>query len=63
MKLIFKTLVTSADTIQVTSDGVSYKSYDVENAKKKNGILFTSDNCPDLTKISINGSLFYSLKF
>lgn len=34
MRLIFKTLVTSADTIQVTSDGVSYKSYDVENAKK-----------------------------
>lgn len=35
MKLIFKTLVTSADTIQVSFDGVSYKSYDVENAKKK----------------------------
>ena len=62
MKLILKTLVTSADTIQVSFDGVSYKSYDVENAKK-NGILFTSDNCPDLTKISIKGSLFYSLKF
>lgn len=30
MKLIFKTLVTSADTIQVSFDGVSYKSYDVE---------------------------------
>ena len=24
---------------------------------QKNGILFTSDNCPDLTKISINGKL------
>ena len=35
MKLILKTLVTSADTIQVSFDGVSYKSYDVENAKKK----------------------------
>ena len=62
MKLIFKTLVTSADTIQVSFDGVIYKFYDVENAKK-NGILFTSNDCPDLTKININGSLFYSLKF
>ena len=30
---------------------------------QKNGILFTSDNCPDLTKISINGSFFIALNF
>lgn len=40
MKVIFKTLVTSADTIQVSFDGVSYKPYDVENAKKWNFVYF-----------------------
>lgn len=40
MKLIFKTLETPADTIHVSFDGVSYKSYDVENAKKWNFVYF-----------------------
>ncbi len=35
MKLVFTKLETSAKEIKVTFDGVTYKSYNVEELKKK----------------------------
>lgn len=40
MKLVFTTLEIPANTIQVSFDGVNYKSYEVENAKKWDYVYF-----------------------
>lgn len=55
MKMTFNKLITPSSTIEVSFDGgLTYTTYDVESCKT-NGIVFTEEMCPDLTKISIKG--------
>ena len=55
MKLVFTKLETPATEIKVAFDGVNYKSYNVDEIKSTGYISFTEKECPDLTKVKIQG--------
>lgn len=55
MKLVFTKLETPATEIKVAFDGVNYKSYNVDEIKSTGYIQFTEKECPDLTKVKIQG--------
>ena len=55
MKLVFTKLETPATEIKVAFDGVNYKSYNVDEIKSTGYIPFTEADCPDLTKVKIQG--------
>ena len=57
MKIIFTTLKTVSPTIKVSfNHGQSWNTYNV-NDVKENGITFTDEDCPDLSKILIQGQV------
>lgn len=64
MKLVFTKLETDATEIKVTFDGVNYKSYNVDKLRDIGYIQFTEKDCPDLTKVKIQGkfSTFNSIE-
>ena len=55
MKLVFTKLETPATEIKVAFDDVNYKSYNVDEIKTNGFISFTEEECPDLTKVKIQG--------
>ena len=55
MRLVFKKLRTPASTIKVSFDGETYRTYDVNTIKNQGYIEFTEQDCPDLTKLKIQG--------
>lgn len=55
MKLLFTKLETPSSEIKVTFDGVNYQTYNVDELKSIGYIEFTEDDCPDLTKIKVQG--------
>lgn len=55
MRLVFKKLRTPASTIKVSFDGETYITYDVATIKSQGYIEFSESDCPDLTKIKIQG--------
>lgn len=57
MKLVFTKLETTASEIKVSFDGVNYKPYNVADIKSTGNIPFTEADCPDLTKIKVQGKL------
>ena len=55
MRLVFKKLRTPASTIKVSFNGETYRTYDVNTIKNQGYIEFTEQDCPDLTKLKIQG--------
>ena len=55
MKLVFTKLETPATEIKAAFDDVNYKSYNVDEIKTNGFISFTEEECPDLSKVKIQG--------
>lgn len=56
MILRFNKLETKSEFLKISFDGMKFDEYLV-SALKANGLEFTAEQCPDITKIVIKGAI------